>query len=170
MLLPEHVENVARHLPGLRRSLPSSVRIAMGLLFHGGRERGDRVFGSRAALERALDRIAFEAGEIIPAPARGALADRREGCTCALGHHLHVRSDGALFTCFKMEEKVGDLLHVGFAQALREVRARPKPASSLASCRECPLATLCGGGCRAENLQLSGDGDVPVCCRGAWRS
>ena len=30
-----------------------------------------------------------------------------EGCGCAMGRHLHLRSDGALFTCFKMEEKVG---------------------------------------------------------------
>lgn len=34
-------------------------------------------------------------------------------------------------------------------------------------CRGCPLATLCGGGCRAENVLLTGDGDRPAC--GTWR-
>ena len=33
--------------------------------------------------------------------------------------------------------------------------------------RDCALATLCGGGCRSENLLYSGDPDVPPC--GPWR-
>jgi hypothetical protein len=34
-------------------------------------------------------------------------------------------------------------------------------------CAECPLASLCGGGCRAENLLVTGSPDSPVC--GPWR-
>lgn len=167
MLLPQHVDDVAEHLPGLRRRLPPGTRIALGVLYLSGRETGEHLFGSRAELERALDRVAFEAGERIAATPASPLADRREGCSCALGHHLHVRSDGSLFTCFKMEEKVGDLRDVSFSRALAEVRAAPHPAGTLAKCRDCPLNTLCGGGCRSENLQYTGNADEPVC--GPWR-
>lgn len=167
MLLPGFVDDTAEHLHELRKLLPAGTAIAFGIVFHGGREQGERIFRSRADLEVALDRIAFEAGEIIEAPSARPLADRREGCTCALGHHLHVRSDGSLFTCFKMEERVGDLQNDRFSDVLERVHSAPKPAASLPRCLECPLATLCGGGCRSENLQFSGSADEPVC--GEWR-
>jgi len=167
MLLPDSVEETAEHLHALRGLLPPGTVIAFGILFHGGREQGQRVFASRSELESALDRIAFEAGESIQAPSVRPLANRREGCTCALGHHLHVRSDGGLFTCFKMEEQVGDLGRDAFLEVLERVRAAPKPAATLTRCLDCALATLCGGGCRSENLQLTGSADEPVC--GPWR-
>jgi len=125
------------------------------------------LFGSRSRLEAALDRIAFDAGEVISAPETSPMVDRREGCTCALGHHLHVRSDGALFTCFKMEEQVGHLYERSFAEALRDRAERLRPVSTLSYCADCDLATICGGGCRSENYQYTGDPDIPVC--GFWR-
>jgi radical SAM protein with 4Fe4S-binding SPASM domain len=167
MLLPQHVAEVAERLPALRRQLPSGIRIALGVLYLSGRETGEHLFGSRADLEQALDRVAFEAGERIAATPASPVAERREGCSCALGQHLHVRSDGSLFTCFKMEEKVGDLREVRFSSALAEVRATPHPAVTLEKCRDCALNTLCGGGCRSENLQYTGNADEPVC--GPWR-
>jgi radical SAM protein with 4Fe4S-binding SPASM domain len=167
MLLPQHVDDVADHLPALRRRLPDGTKITLGILYLSGRETGAHLFGSRADLEAALDRVAFGAGEVIPATPASPLAERREGCGCALGHHLHVRSDGALFTCFKMEEQVGDLTATSFAAALRDVRGRPHPAAALAACADCPLNTLCGGGCRSENLQYTGSAEVPVC--DGWR-
>jgi radical SAM protein with 4Fe4S-binding SPASM domain len=167
MLLPEHVHDVAEALPELRRQLPAGSKIAFGVAYHSGREQGAHLFDSRAELERALDRIAFEAGEVIPGDEPSPVAPRREGCTCALGHHLHVRSDGALFTCFKMEERVGDLRDHDFAHALARLDERARPVATLPLCADCALATLCGGGCRSENLQLTGDADVPIC--GPWR-
>jgi radical SAM protein with 4Fe4S-binding SPASM domain len=167
MLVPGQLDDVVRELPKLRRQLPPGIPLSLGVLYHSGRETGAHMFGSRAELEAALDRIALETGETIPAPAPSPLTDRREGCTCALGHHVHVRSDGALFNCFKMEEKVGDLATTGFEAAVRAVRGHPHRAADLAECRDCPLATLCGGGCRSENLLYSGDPDVPPC--GPWR-
>jgi radical SAM protein with 4Fe4S-binding SPASM domain len=167
MLFPQHVDEVATEMPALRKLLPEGTRIALGVLYLSGRERGDHLFASRSALEASLDRIAFEGGETIAATAPSPVAERREGCTCALGHHLHVRSDGALFTCFKMEEQVGDLTRTGFAAAVREVQATPHPATTLPFCAGCALATLCGGGCRSENLQYTGDADRPVCDE--WR-
>jgi radical SAM protein with 4Fe4S-binding SPASM domain len=167
MLLPEDVEHVAEHLPALRRRLPAGTLVAVGILYHSGREQGAHLFRSRGDLEAALDQIAFGAGETIPATPRSPVAERREGCGCALGHHLHVRSDGALFTCFKMEERVGDLGETDFGQALAAVRAKPHPATTLEDCKDCALSTLCGGGCRSENLQYTGSPDRVLC--GPWR-
>jgi len=167
MLFPQHVDEVAAEMSALRKLLPEGIRIALGVLYLSGRERGEHLFASRSALESSLDRIAFEGGETIAATAPSPLAPRREGCTCALGHHLHVRSDGALFTCFKMEEQVGDLTAQSFADALHALHARARPVHTLPRCLGCPLAALCGGGCRSENLQYSGDADEPVC--GPWR-
>lgn len=167
MLRPGDVDAMADALPALRALLPPGTRVSFGILYRGGREGGAHVFASRAALEAALDRIAFEAGEAIAAPSRAPVAERREGCGCALGDHLHVRSDGALFTCFKLEEKVGHLADAGFAGGLARARAGARPASTLAACAPCALRTLCGGGCRSDNLVHTGDGDEPAC--GPWR-
>ena len=168
MLLPRHVEDVAANLHALKERLPAGTRISLGLMYLSGREAGEHIFSSRSELESSLDRIAFEAGEAITAPERAPLTHRREGCGCAMGRHLHLRSDGALFTCFKMEEKVGDLAGGrGFAEQAQEVQAAPHPAASLSICADCVLTTLCGGGCRSENLLYTGDPDEPVC--GPWR-
>ena len=167
MLLPQDVDQVAEKMFELRGRLPDGTRIALGVLYHSGRERGEHLFTKRGELEDALDRIAFEGGEVISATERSPVAPRREGCTCALGYHLHLRSDGALFTCFKMEEKVGHLDEVRFADSLADLQGRTRPASTLPLCVDCALATLCGGGCRSENLQFTGDADEPVC--GPWR-
>lgn len=167
MVLPRHVDALAAELPGLRRRLPRGTAIALGVLYLSGRERGEHMFASRAALEQALDRIAFEAGEQVAAPRRGPLAFRREGCGCALGNHLNVRSDGTLFNCFKMEEPVGHLSRDALPAVAAALRAAPHRAAELPVCRDCPLATLCGGGCRAENALYSGDPGTPICA--PWR-
>lgn len=167
MLLPQDVDRVAAKMFALRQRLPRGTRIALGVLYHSGREQGRHLFTSRAELEDALDRIAFEGGEVVSAAERSPVAPRREGCTCALGYHLHLRSDGALFTCFKMEERVGHLADEPFADSLADLQRRSRPVSTLPLCADCALATLCGGGCRSENLQFTGDADEPVC--GPWR-
>ncbi len=167
MFLPQQVEAITRHLPGLRRRLPAGTPLTFGVLYLGGREAGQHLFESRAGLEAALDRVAFETGEAIPAARRSPLAHRREGCGCAMGNHIHVRSDGALFNCFKMEEKVGHLDTTGFTAAARWAREHPHLARDLPTCAACPLATLCGGGCRSENALYCGDAGEPPC--GPWR-
>jgi len=168
MLMPSHVGDIAQNMPRLKAALPAGTRIALGLMYLSGREAGAHMFASRSEMEAALDRIALEAGEAVSAPARGPTTHRREGCGCAMGRHLHLRSDGALFTCFKMEEKVGDLAGGrSFTEQARAVRAAPHPADTLPACADCALATLCGGGCRSENLLYTGDPEEPVC--GPWR-
>jgi radical SAM protein with 4Fe4S-binding SPASM domain len=167
MFMPQYADEIARELPQLRRRLPPNVPITFGILYLSGREIGQHLFESRAALEAALDQVAFEAGEAVSAPETSPVMHRREGCTCALGQHVHVRSDGALFNCFKMEERVGHLDTIGFAAAARAIRENPHRAADLPTCADCALATLCGGGCRSENLLYTGDPDEPPC--GPWR-
>jgi radical SAM protein with 4Fe4S-binding SPASM domain len=167
MFTPQHVEATCRELYQLRRRLPPNTPVALGVLYLSGRETGNHLFRSRSELDEALDRVAFEAGASIPASRTSPVTHRREGCGCALGKHVHVRSDGALFNCFKMEEKVGHLDTIGFAPAAQSIRENPHRASDLPTCAECPLATLCGGGCRSENLLYTGNPDEPPC--GPWR-
>ncbi len=167
MLIPQHVDAIARDLPLLRKRLPAGTPITLGVLYLSGRETGEHLFGSCAEMEAALNQIALEAGEAVSASRTSPVAHRREGCPCALGQHLHVRSDGALFNCFRMEEKVGDLDTVGFPAAARLIRENPHRAADLATCADCPLATLCGAGCRSENLLYGGNRGEPPC--GAWR-
>ena len=167
MLMPGNAAATAEELPKLRRRLPEGTPVTLGLAYLSGREHGPGLFRSRAELEAALDCVALGAGERIPAERRGPLAFRREGCGCALGDHLDVRSDGAVFSCFKMEEQVGDLAAGGLSAVLRRVRGDPHPASTLPLCHDCPLASLCGGGCRSENLLFTADADTPFC--GPWR-
>jgi len=163
MLLPEHVDAMAADLPKLRRRLPADTTLTFGVLYRGGRETGEHLFRSAAELEAALDRVTFEAGEAIPVVQPSPLAFRRDGCDCALGQSINVRSDGTLFGCFKMEERMGHLDSLTVGEAVRKLRAAPQPATGLPRCADCALATLCGGGCRSENLLLTGNADEPVC-------
>jgi radical SAM protein with 4Fe4S-binding SPASM domain len=167
MFVPQHVDAISRELPRLRERLPLDVPIAFGILYMSGREVGEHLFESRSELEAALDRVAFEAGVAVSAQRTSPVTYRREGCGCALGQHVHVRSDGALFNCFKMEERVGHLDALGFAAVAMSVRENPHRAADLPTCADCPLATLCGGGCRSENLLYTGNADEPPC--GPWR-
>jgi len=167
MLIPQYIDSITSELPMLREQLPDNTPVALGVLYASGRETGEHLFRSHADLETALDRVAFEAGETISASRTSPVTYRREGCGCALGQHVHVRSDGSLFNCFKMEEHVGDLDTTGFSAAARSIRDNPHRAADLPVCADCPLATLCGAGCRSDNLLYTGDADTPAC--GPWR-
>jgi radical SAM protein with 4Fe4S-binding SPASM domain len=167
MLPPHQVDAVVAHLRELLARLPPATPVRVGLMYLSGRETGQRVFRSSDALESALDRIAFGAGVRIPAAERAPRVPQRDGCDCALGRHLHVRSDGALFGCFKMEEKVGSLASEGFLEAARRLRASPHRARDQHPCAGCPLVGICGGGCRSENLLYTGRPDAPPC--DTWR-
>jgi radical SAM protein with 4Fe4S-binding SPASM domain len=167
MLVPQHVETISGQLHDLRERLPRNTAVTLGVLYISGRETGQHLFESRAALDEALNRVTFEAGVAIPVSLPSPVTYRREGCGCALGQHVHVRSDGALFNCFKMEEQVGHLDTVGFAAAAQSIRENPHRARDLPTCADCALATLCGGGCRSDNLLYTGDADEPAC--GPWR-
>lgn len=167
LLFPEDVQDVATCLPKLRKALPRGTHLSIGFPYHGGRESGDRVFQSRSELESAFDTIMLEAGEEIPTPLTAPFTNRRDGCKCALGDSLNVRSDGQLFNCFRMEENVGDVRRRSFGETLITLGKAPRLAKDLDPCNTCALASLCGGGCRTDNLLFNGDPDKPLC--GEWR-
>jgi radical SAM protein with 4Fe4S-binding SPASM domain len=167
MFTPQNSEEVAAKLPYLREQLPESMNISLGILYVSGRETGEHLFSSQTELEAALDHVAFEAGVSVPVAQASPLTYRRDGCNCALGKHIHVRSDGYLFNCYKMEEVIGHLKTSGFAAAARQNIENPHPASNLPTCADCALVTICGGGCRSENYLYTGNPDVPPC--GPWR-
>lgn len=167
VLMPSNVDDVATNLHGLRRRLPEGTPLTFSFLGQRGRERGLNLFPSRAAVEAALDRIAFEAGERVPASRPSPLSERRDGCACALGVHINVRADGAVFGCFQMEELQGQLRPGELPSLLAGLAAAAQPADRLPLCADCALASLCGAGCRAENVALTGDARTPAC--GPWR-
>jgi radical SAM protein with 4Fe4S-binding SPASM domain len=167
MLFPETVESTSEHLMTLRSNLPKGARVSFGIAFCGGREVGTHVFASRAALESALDRITFDAGESVLSPQVSTTTPRRDACHCAFGMDLSVRSDGALFNCFRMEEPIGRYQPGNLGQTWQATRNAPKLAVLSPTCKGCPIVTLCGGGCRTENLLITGEPDLPDC--GPWR-
>jgi radical SAM protein with 4Fe4S-binding SPASM domain len=167
MLFPDTVDDICQNLRALRSRLPNAMRVTLGLAFLGGRELGRHMFPSRTELETALDRIAFTAGESIAGPSRMPLANRREACHCAYGNDLSVRSDGMLFGCFRMEEPFSAYEPGNLATLWQRMRSAPQLAHKTRFCAHCPLVSLCGGGCRSENLLSTGDADKPDC--GPWR-
>lgn len=80
---------------------------------------------------------------------------------------MHQPGTRARARLMGMEERIADLAATTFAEALRALPATARPAATLPTCAPCALATLCGGGCRSENLGAQGSADVPVC--GPWR-
>ncbi|MDD5307851.1 MAG: radical SAM protein [Deltaproteobacteria bacterium] len=167
MLFPETVDDTIRHLPAFREMLPESTPLTFGIAFCGGRELGQHMFPSRTHLEAALDRISLEAGQAIPCCLPSPVSHRREACRCAFGHDMHVRSDGLLFNCFKMEEPLGSIREEPLGVVWRRAQTDCRPATRLPACSGCALATLCGGGCRSENILYTGKADQPLC--GPWR-
>jgi radical SAM protein with 4Fe4S-binding SPASM domain len=167
MLLPQHIEKTATGLAELKDRLPKNTPLNIGVLYVSGREEGEQVYSSRSALENSLDHLALTAGVRIPGQVKGALTNRRDGCGCALGKHLHIRSDGVVFPCFKMEEEIGVWRESSLSHLVATMRGNPSPASKLETCRDCPLVSICGGGCRSENLMYTMDANQPFC--GTWR-
>jgi radical SAM protein with 4Fe4S-binding SPASM domain len=125
------------------------------------------MFDSRRILEAAMDEIALNSGAAIPASPNSAVTNRREACHCTYGYDLHIRSDGQIFKCFKMEESIGHVSSEPLADVWQKARRSCRLATDLPACADCPLVTLCGGGCRSENILYTGDGDQPLC--GPWR-
>ncbi len=166
MLMPQNAEATASDLHEFKKRLPDGCTVTLGVLYASGRETGEHLFSRRAALEEALTRIAFESGVAIRGTKASPTTFWRDGCDCAVGLNLHVRSDGALFSCFKMEEQVAHISQRGIGEALESIKRNPAPASGLKTCRDCPLNTICGGGCRSENFLYTGTGE-PLC--GPWR-
>lgn len=149
-----------------RRSLAEDAKISLGFLYPCGRETGEHVFRDEDECERILDDLTFLGGVSIPAPSVSSLTNRRLGCTCIEHENLYIRSDGGVFSCFKMVEQFGDISE-GIKNVIARRRKTPHKAAELAMCRACPFVSLCAGGCRADNMILERSVRAPIC--GAWR-
>ena len=150
----------------LRRRLPKEVHISVGTLYPCGRETGEHVFATEDDVQSVLDEITFEGGVSIAAPMSEKKTCRRKACQCVEYENIYVRSDGAIFSCFKLIEQYGHISE-GLATVMERRRAQRVLAKNLAMCKDCPLVSLCAGGCRADNIILEKSVRAPVC--GAWR-
>jgi radical SAM protein with 4Fe4S-binding SPASM domain len=167
VLLASDVEETIEHAAEFAERLANEVAVRVGTVHLGGRARPEHVFRSAAELGSALERLGERAGVDLSA-AQGAPILPRDGVDCALGQSLHVRSDGALFTCHRMAtDPVAELRDQSFAVALATVSSFGRPARSLPRCRSCPFVRICAGGCRTENHLITGNRDHPAC--GPWR-
>ena len=122
MLSAPDVEETISAFADFRRKLPPDTQITIGLIYPCGREKGELVFQKNEDAEAALDAMAFEGGVSIPAPRKSPLTNRREACHCIENRSLFIRSDGAIFSCFKMVEQLGHIsegLRKDLLQSLR---------------------------------------------------
>ncbi len=152
-------------LTQFRRALPPELKYQFCIMYLGGREKGQHVFSTHDAFENALDDLCFEGGIYLAGAETSSVACRRKGCTCTNDEQLFVRSDGTIFSCFKL---VGELGHL--SEGLKTVvnRRRKTPHFvDLEPCRSCPFIYLCAGGCLSDRLIYEKTHQEPVC--GPWR-
>ncbi len=165
MSAPDAEANIAS-FAAFRRSIPSTTKMTIGVLYPCGREKGEHVFKSNAELERVLDEITFEGGVSIPAKERNPQTNRRKACQCVEHENIYIRSDGGIFSCFKLVEQFGHISE-GLALVMARRHAHLPLAANLKMCAQCPFVSLCAGGCRADNLILEKSVNAPIC--GTWR-
>ena len=161
------IESTLDHATKFANSLPPDIEVRVGFAHLGGRAQREHVFHSQLEQFTTLRRLGEAVGTELCITTRSPRLPR-DGSACALGRRLHVRSDGALFTCHRMlGNAVGHVADSSFDELLCGTSIFAKPAHTLATCRDCPFVRLCAGGCRAENFINTADRDVPLC--GPWR-
>ncbi len=149
-----------------RRSLPSDLKITLGILYPCGREQGEHTFANNQLQEDVLNEITFEGGVTVPAVDISPLTNRRKACQCVENENIYIRSDGSVYSCFKLVECFGHISQ-GLKNVMAERRKTATKAADLPMCRSCPFVSLCASGCRADNIILSGSTKAPIC--GKWR-
>ncbi len=152
-------------LPRFRRTLPPELKYQFSIMYLGGREKGEHVFSTHDAFENALDDLCFEGGIRLAGAEASSVVCRRKGCTCTNDEQLFVRSDGTIFSCFRL---VGEIGHLSEGVKTVVNRRRQMPHSvDLEPCRSCPFIYLCAGGCLSDRLIYQKTHQEPVC--GPWR-
>lgn len=149
-----------------RRSLPEDLNITIGFMYSCGRENGTHVFTSHADAESFLDDVTFEGGVCVPGQQPTPVTERRLACSCVENENLFIRSDGGIYSCFKMVECFGHIRD-GLKNVIDKRRRECVMAAQLPLCRSCPFVNMCASGCRADNIMLSGSTKAPIC--GPWR-
>lgn len=152
-------------LTHFRRSIPQAMNYSFCTMYLGGREKGDHVFSSRDEQENALDDLSFEGGIRLNFPEPSPTTFRRIGCRCMNDEQLYVRSDGAVFPCFRLIGQIGHL-----SEGVKNIVERRRHAQlpiDIEPCRACPFALLCAGGCFSDRWLYQQTHQEPVC--GPWR-
>ena len=147
------------------RSLPPKLKIQFCEMYNGGREKGSHVFVTNDDMEKACDDLTFEGGMYIPGSSPSPVTCRKKGCHCIGDEQLYIRSDGAIFPCYRL---VGQIGHI--SEGLKEVVYRRRRASlpvDVEPCRSCPFIYLCACGCHADRLIYQQSHQEPIC--GPWR-
>ena len=149
-----------------RRSIPENTDISIGLIYPCGREKGEHIFTSRDDIESFFDDVTFEGGVSVPGQKAEPMTNRRKACSCIENESIFVRSDGAVYSCFKMVECFGHIKD-GLKSVMNKRRKEAVMAAQLPICHNCPFVSLCAAGCRADNIILTGNTKAPIC--GPWR-
>ena len=149
-----------------RRSLPSEVQISLGIIYPCGREKGKHVFSSSEEMEKVFDEIAFDGGVSVPGEKLSSVTYRRKACRCIENENIYIRSDGTIFSCFKLVEPLGHISE-GLKTVLERRRKTSRFASESTLCSHCPFVSLCASGCHADNIIYQKSTKLPIC--GKWR-
>ena len=165
MSAPDSQANVEA-FADFRRKLPEDTHLTIGLIYPCGRETGAHVFTSRDDAEAFMDEVTFEGGVSVPAQKPTPVTERRLACSCVENENFYIRSDGAIYSCFKMVECYGHIRD-GLKNVLEKRRSKGVLAAQLPLCHNCPFVGLCASGCHADNIILSGNTKAPIC--GPWR-
>ena len=162
---PDSDANVAA-FGQFRRSLPEKISISVGEIYICGREKGDHIYHSVSDKEKTFDGITFEGGVCVPSSEQSPVTCRRKGCSCVENENLYIRSDGGVYTCFKLVDSIGHI-----SEGLETVTARRRKNFRFAAesdmCRACPFVHLCGNGCHADNVIFQSMHRESWC--GPWR-
>ena len=159
--MPANVEAFSE----FRRSLPKGFKYSFCTMYYGGREKGKHIFSNHDEKENALDDLSFEGGVSLAAPESEPVTHRRKGCVCTTDEQIFVRSDGAVFPCFRLVGQIGHISE-GLRTIVERRRQTPLPMD-LEPCRSCPFVQLCAGGCFADRWLYQQAYKEPVC--GPWR-
>ncbi len=139
-----------------RHALPENIEFSVGLLYPCGREKGEHIFKNRDDVESFYDDVTFEGGVSIPAQMQKPVTEQRKACSCVENENLFIRSDGQIFSCFKLVECYGNIRE-GIQNVVKRRRKEGVMAVQIPLCHNCPFVNLCAAGCRADNIILTGD-------------
>ncbi len=161
---PDSKANVAA-FPDFIRAVPHEDILLFAKMYLGGREKGKHVFASSDDEEIMLDDLVFEGGTSIEPLRQSPVTYRKRGCPCDEAEYLCVRSDGEVFSCFRLKGRIGSLSE-GIKAIVDRRRATPQ-AVDLEPCRSCPFRYLCACGCKTDRIIYQSTHKMPVC--GPWR-
>ena len=161
---PDSKANVKAY-PQFRRSVPIDDKLLFAKMYIGGRENGKHVFNSTDDEEQMLDDLVFEGGTCIETLKTSPVTERKRGCLCNDDENLFIRSDGEVYTCFRLMGKLGHISE-GIKTIVERRRNTPQ-ITDVEPCCSCPFRYLCAAGCQTDRLIFQESHKEPFC--GQWR-